>query len=79
MKYMPLSVAEEYIIDVARRSTSGRVGESPVPVDESPVASHRPAKTALRGARRRWRRWAEPRRRFRRRRRPRVSRTRTAG
>jgi len=37
MKYMPLSVAEEYIIDVARRSTSGRVGESPVPVNESPV------------------------------------------
>lgn len=40
MRYMPLSVAEEYIIDVARRSTSGRGGRggaSPVPVGDSPV------------------------------------------
>ena len=91
MKYMPLSVAEEYIIDIARRSgLSGRErgaergGESPPEGEsrkdgESPgVVKHRAGAKTARGARRRWRRWAEPRRRFRCRR-PRGSRTRTAG
>ena len=92
MKYMPLSVAEEYIIDIARRSGGlGRErgadgGESPGVTHRGVthrgvthrVVTHRAGAKTARGARRRWRRWVEPRRRFRCRR-PRGSRTRTAG